>query len=140
VTGVVWNLVLVHLEIVLVSSKDRSVGCTENNIGIEIVWTHSMGLLCDKAQVEARFGPFGDSATLDARLVHGLCRTYRGLGNSIGGTRWNCKVTWVMWNLVSICFGIVLGDSAIHDARYLHCLHCMYHRLINSFGHTRWNS
>jgi hypothetical protein len=29
-----------------------------------------MGLLSDEAQVEARFGPFGDSATLDARLVH----------------------------------------------------------------------
>jgi hypothetical protein len=31
-----------------------------------------MGLLGDKAQVEARFGPYGDSATSDARLVHGL--------------------------------------------------------------------
>jgi hypothetical protein len=31
-----------------------------------------MGLLGDKAQVEARFGPFGDSSTLDARLVHRL--------------------------------------------------------------------
>jgi hypothetical protein len=31
-----------------------------------------MGLLGDEAQVEARFAPFGDSATLDARLVHGL--------------------------------------------------------------------
>jgi hypothetical protein len=31
-----------------------------------------MGLLGDKAQVEARFGLFGHSATLDARLVHGL--------------------------------------------------------------------
>jgi hypothetical protein len=29
-----------------------------------------MGLLGDEAQVEAWFGPFGDSATLDARLVH----------------------------------------------------------------------
>jgi hypothetical protein len=29
-----------------------------------------MGLLGDVAQVEARFGPFGDSATLDARLVY----------------------------------------------------------------------
>jgi hypothetical protein len=48
-----------------------------------------MGLLGDEAQVEARFGPFGDSATLDARLVHGLRRTYRRLGNSIRGTRWN---------------------------------------------------
>jgi hypothetical protein len=30
-----------------------------------------MGLLGDEALVEARFGPFGDSTTLDARLVHG---------------------------------------------------------------------
>jgi hypothetical protein len=48
-----------------------------------------MGLLGDEAQVEARFGPFGDSATLDARLVHGLRQTYRRLGNSIGGNQWN---------------------------------------------------
>jgi hypothetical protein len=46
-----------------------------------------MGLLGDKALVEAWFGTFGDSATLDARLVHGLRRTYRRHGNSIGGTR-----------------------------------------------------
>jgi hypothetical protein len=48
-----------------------------------------MGLLGDEAQVEAQFGPFGDSATLDARLVHGLHQTYRRLENSIAGTRWN---------------------------------------------------
>jgi hypothetical protein len=48
-----------------------------------------MGLLGDEAQVEARFGPFGDSATIDARLVQGLRRTYRRLKNSIGGIRWN---------------------------------------------------
>jgi hypothetical protein len=29
-----------------------------------------MGLIGDEAQLGARFGPFGDSATLDARLVH----------------------------------------------------------------------
>jgi hypothetical protein len=46
-----------------------------------------MGLLGDEAQVEAQFGLFGDSANLDARLVHGLHRTYRWLRNSIGGTR-----------------------------------------------------
>jgi hypothetical protein len=45
-----------------------------------------MGPLGDEAQVEARFGLFGDTATPDARLVHGLHRTYRGLGNSIKGT------------------------------------------------------
>jgi hypothetical protein len=48
-----------------------------------------MGLLGDEAQVEARFGTFGDSASLDARLVHGLRQTYRMLENSIEGTRWN---------------------------------------------------
>jgi hypothetical protein len=31
-----------------------------------------MGHLGAEAQVEARFGPFGDGATPDARLVHGL--------------------------------------------------------------------
>jgi hypothetical protein len=33
---------------------------------------HPMVLLCDEAQLEARFSPFGDSANLDARQVHGL--------------------------------------------------------------------
>jgi hypothetical protein len=42
-----------------------------------------MRLLGDKAQVEARFGPFGDSATFDARLVHGLRRTYHLLRNHL---------------------------------------------------------
>jgi hypothetical protein len=46
-----------------------------------------MGLLGDEAQVEAQFSPFGDSATLDERLVHGLHQTYRRLKNSIGRTR-----------------------------------------------------
>jgi hypothetical protein len=46
-----------------------------------------MGLLGDEAQVEARFGTFGDGATLDARLVHGLRQTYRRLRNCIGDTR-----------------------------------------------------
>jgi hypothetical protein len=31
-----------------------------------------MVLLGDEAQVDARFGPFGDSANLDERLVHGF--------------------------------------------------------------------
>jgi hypothetical protein len=54
---------------------------------------HSRGLLGDEAQVEARFGTFGDSATVDARLVLGLRRMCRRLGNSIGGIRWNSEVT-----------------------------------------------
>ena len=38
-----------------------------------------MVLLGDGAQVEARFGPLGGSANLDARLVHGLRRTYHSV-------------------------------------------------------------
>ena len=48
-----------------------------------------MVLLGDEAQVEARFGPFGDSANLGARSAHGLRQTYHRLGNRFGRTRWN---------------------------------------------------
>jgi hypothetical protein len=82
-----------------------------------------MGLLGDEAQVEAQFGPFGNSATLYARLVHGLCRTYRWLKNSIGDTRWNSKVRWVMWNLVLICFETVL--ASVQDR----CSVCVKHTI-----------
>jgi hypothetical protein len=34
---VVWNLILVCLEIVLVSVQDRSTVCPEHNIGIDII-------------------------------------------------------------------------------------------------------
>jgi hypothetical protein len=42
---------------------------------------HPMVLLGDEAQVETRFGPFGDSANLNERYVHGLRLTYYGLRN-----------------------------------------------------------
>jgi hypothetical protein len=41
-----------------------------------------MVILGDEAQLEARFGPFRDSANLDARSVHGLRRTYHRLRKS----------------------------------------------------------
>ena len=59
-----------------------------------------MVLLSDEAQLEARFGPFGDNANLDVRSVHGLRRMYHRLGNHFERNRWNSLVTWVMWNLV----------------------------------------
>jgi hypothetical protein len=40
-----------------------------------------MVLLGAEAYVDARFSWFGGSANLDARLVHGLRRTYQRLGN-----------------------------------------------------------
>jgi hypothetical protein len=43
-----------------------------------------MELLGDKAQVEARFGPFGDSANLDE--VCGLGRTHHKIKNHFGRT------------------------------------------------------
>jgi hypothetical protein len=36
-TWVVWNLVLVCLEVVLVSVQDRSTVCTKHTLGIEII-------------------------------------------------------------------------------------------------------
>jgi hypothetical protein len=116
---VVWNLILVHLEIVLVSVQGWSMVCIEHNIGIEIVLDELDPTTCDEAQVEALFDLFGDSDSLDARLVNGLRRTYRWLKNSIGASRWNSEVTWVMWNLVSICFDTVL--ASVQDR----CLVCV---------------
>ena len=62
-----WNLVLVHLEVVLALVQDRSTVCAKRTIGSEMVWTHLMLLLGDKFQVEAQFGPFGDIANPNAR-------------------------------------------------------------------------
>ena len=67
-----------------------------------------MVLLGDKAQVEAHFGPFGDSANFDARSVHGLRRTYHRLRNHFGRAQWNSYVTWFMLNLISIHLETVL--------------------------------
>ena len=62
-----WNLDLVRLEAVFESVQDRCTVCAKRTIGSETFWTHPMVLLGDEAQVEARFGPFGDSANPDAR-------------------------------------------------------------------------
>jgi hypothetical protein len=56
---------LVRLEIVLILVQKTI--CVERTIGSESVWTHPMELLGDEAQGKARFGPFEDSANLDAR-------------------------------------------------------------------------
>ena len=79
-----WKLVLVCLEIVLIWVEDRCIPQAQKSF-----WTHMMVLLGDKAQVKARFGPFGESANLDRRYVHGLRRTYHRLGHRFGRTQWN---------------------------------------------------
>jgi hypothetical protein len=62
-----WKLISVRLDIVLILTQDRCTVCVERTIRSEIILDIPMVLLGDKAQVEARFGPFGDSANLDAR-------------------------------------------------------------------------
>jgi hypothetical protein len=58
--------------------------------------------------VDAHFGLFGDSANLDARLVHGSRRTYHRLGNQFGRARWYSYVTNLKWMLVLVCLEIEL--------------------------------
>ena len=41
--------------------------CAKRTIGLEIILDTMMVLLRDDAQVDARFGPFGDSANLETR-------------------------------------------------------------------------
>ena len=61
------NLVSVRLETVLVSVQDRCTVCAKHTMAQKSFWMHPMVLLGDEAQVEARFGLFGDSANLDSR-------------------------------------------------------------------------
>ena len=62
-----WKLLLVCLEIVLILTQDGCTICAKRTIGLDIVLEHPMVLLGDEAQLEAHFGPFGDSANLNAR-------------------------------------------------------------------------
>ena len=66
-TWVKWRLVSVHLVIVLTSTQDRCTVCTKRIIGSEISLDGPDGTLGDVGEVEARFGPHGDSVNLDAR-------------------------------------------------------------------------
>jgi hypothetical protein len=84
---VIWNLIPFRLEMVIVSVQDRCTVCANRTIGSDIV----LGLMVhlgDVAQLEAHFGPFRDSANLDATSMHGLRRTYHRLRNRLGCTRW----------------------------------------------------
>ena len=67
VTWVMWNLILIYLETVLVSLQDRCKVCTKHTMAQTSFWTHQMVLLGDEAQVQAHFGLFRDSTSLDAR-------------------------------------------------------------------------
>ena len=66
-TRVMSNHVSVRLEMVLVSVQDRCMVCVKRTIGLEIILEAPMVLLGDEAQVEAHFGLFRDSTSLDVR-------------------------------------------------------------------------
>ena len=66
-TRVMSNHVSVHLEMVLVSVQDSCMVCAKRTIGSEIVLDAPMVILGDEAQMQARFGLFRDSTSLDAR-------------------------------------------------------------------------
>ena len=59
-----WNLISIRLEIVIVLVQDRCTVCARRTIGSKMFQTQPALLLGDEGQVEARFGPFGDSANL----------------------------------------------------------------------------
>ena len=57
--------------------------------------------LAYEAQVDARFSPFGDSANIDASLLHGLRQAYHKPRNHFRRTRM-----------------VLLGDEAQVEARF----------------------
>jgi hypothetical protein len=62
-----WNLILLHLETVLVLVQDKWTVCGKRTIGSKSFRTHSIELLGDVGHVESHFGPFGDSVSISAR-------------------------------------------------------------------------
>ena len=63
-TWVVWNLILVHLETVLLLGQDRCTVCAKRTIGSEIIFDAPKVHLGDKDQLVAHFSPFGDNVIL----------------------------------------------------------------------------
>ena len=62
-----WNVTCFRLETVLVSVQDRCMVYARRTIGSEIVLDAPDGTTSNEAQVEAHFGPLGDSANFGAR-------------------------------------------------------------------------
>ena len=74
-----WNLVSVHLEVVLFSAQDRGTVCDDCTSGTEII--------LGTPDEEARFDPFGDSVNLGARKVLGFAPNVPCAWNCFGHTR-----------------------------------------------------
>jgi hypothetical protein len=88
VTRLNWKFVRVYLEIVLILTQQRYTICAKHTIDLEIIWTHPIEVLGDVGHMESCFGPFGDSVSVHARLVHSLRQTGPRLRNLFGHIRW----------------------------------------------------
>jgi hypothetical protein len=64
---VMWNLILDHLEIVLVSVQDWCLVCAERTMSLKIILDTPEEHLGDMGHVESHFNPFGDSVSIGAR-------------------------------------------------------------------------
>jgi hypothetical protein len=62
-----WNLVLVHLEIVLVSVQYRCTVYAKLPWALKSFWIHPMELQGDTGHVESRYSLFRDSVSVVAR-------------------------------------------------------------------------
>jgi hypothetical protein len=67
VMWVMWNLILDHLEIVLVWVQDRCTVCAECTMSSKIILDTPEEHLGDMGHVESHFNPFGDSVSIGAR-------------------------------------------------------------------------
>jgi hypothetical protein len=99
VTWVMWNLVLVYLEIVLVSVEDRCTVCAKHTIGLEIVldtpdsapmWRSSSGCLIQFIWY---------NANLDATRCKDCAEHTTSSENHFGCTWWYSLGTRLKWKL-----------------------------------------
>jgi hypothetical protein len=82
-----WNLVLVHLVILLVLAQDLGLRQTYHRLRI-VLDAREGTPMSREAQVESRFGPVGDSVSVVARWVLVCTKCTIGSENRFGHTRW----------------------------------------------------
>jgi hypothetical protein len=69
--------------------QDGCTVCAKCTVGSKIILDVPDELLGDMGHVESHFGPFADSVSVGARLLHDLRQTYHRLRSRFGRTRLN---------------------------------------------------
>jgi hypothetical protein len=95
-------------EIVLIMTQDRCTVCVECTIGLKIILDTPDETLSWRRSCGISLLSFGDSVTVDASKVRGLCQRYHRPRNHFGRTRWYSRVTRFKWKLISFSLEIVL--------------------------------